>query len=231
MPLGKVLVVDFCIDRGLMMSERFKRGYQTHNQRLAILQRRVEVSQMYCSGKPLVEIALHFGVSMQTVSKDLCTIRKEWMRSAKESFADAKNREVAKLDHLEATAWESFVKSTGVKATIKTRTSSNRPYVTHKERTIRFSAGNEKFLEIVQRCIETRLKVLGAFPKGENANEVNLTLNWQELYVRDTEAPDEIERLIEQAGTGMDASAGTPRLGQPPDDRITVIGDESKDEG
>lgn len=75
------------------------------------IERQQVVSHHYVRGKTQVEIAQLVGVTQKTVSEDLKALRVKWLESALVDFNDRKALELAKIDAVEATAWEEFVKS------------------------------------------------------------------------------------------------------------------------
>jgi predicted transcriptional regulator len=117
---------------------------------MAILERRKEAASLYCRGKPQWEIARHLGVTQAQISYDLRAVRKAWLESSIRDFDELKAQELAKLDHLEATAWENFERSCRV--TIKMRSGR----VKHDKK-----AGDVRWLQAVFSVVETRLKCLG----------------------------------------------------------------------
>jgi predicted transcriptional regulator len=54
------------------------------------------------------EIAKRLDVSQSQVSQDLTAVRKAWEDSAIFNFNEAKNKELAKIDMLEATYWQAW---------------------------------------------------------------------------------------------------------------------------
>lgn len=69
------------------------------------------VSRHYVRGMTQVEIAKIVGVTQKTVSEDLKALRAGWLESALVDFNERKGIELAKIDAIESTAWEEFVKS------------------------------------------------------------------------------------------------------------------------
>lgn len=92
-----------------------KRGRGIHQvRRLAahkIAERQQTVSHHYVRGMTQVEIAKLVGTTQKTVSEDLKALRAKWLESALVDFNERKGIELAKIDAIESTAWEEFVKS------------------------------------------------------------------------------------------------------------------------
>src|SRR5262249_23081800 len=140
--------------------------------------RRRRVAELYCQGKSQRAIAQLVKVSQPVVAKDLAIIRKEWVEKTLRDFDERKAEELAKLDMVEATAWKSFILSQqGTSTTIEDEV-SERVYfgkhvpieesvflTTRKSRRKVINQqpdGNARWIAIINRVIETRLRVLGA---------------------------------------------------------------------
>src|SRR5437868_10751072 len=80
-------------------------------QKLAILQRRQRVSDLYLQGRPLHAISEDLRVSMTTLWRDLKAIQKEWRISTIRNFDEQVEQELKKLDLVEREAWEAFERS------------------------------------------------------------------------------------------------------------------------
>lgn len=109
----------------------------------------------YLKGKLQQEIAEHlasirdYTLTQQQISADLKAIRKRWQASAIRDFDELKAQELAKVDHLELTYWDSWERS---------KVSS--PKDVHK--VIQdFTIGDPRFLTGVQWCINKRCEILG----------------------------------------------------------------------
>jgi hypothetical protein len=81
------------------------------NKELDILARRELVSRLYLQGMLQHEIAEEVNVSQGQISQDLAAIRKAWEDSTIFNFNEAKNKELAKIDMLEATYWQAWIDS------------------------------------------------------------------------------------------------------------------------
>lgn len=123
---------------------------------------RAQVAVWYCQGKTQVWMGAQLGLSQQQISYDLKAIRKEWAANYID-FGEAKERELAKIDHLELTYWEAWKRScedaelerqkqTG------TKDAPSRVEVTKEKRG---QAGDPRFLAGVERCIKMRREMLG----------------------------------------------------------------------
>jgi predicted transcriptional regulator len=135
----------------------------------AVLDRRKTVADMYLRGKTQHEIGRHVGVSQAQISRDLAAVREEWRQSAIASLDEAKARELAKVDALEATAWEAWERSCRDAETLHAETTKGRatkdgaplPDLSRQAKTVKGQAGDPRFLERVAWCVERRCKILG----------------------------------------------------------------------
>ena len=80
-------------------------------QKLAILQRRQRVSDLYLQGRPLHSISEELRVPMTTLWRDLKAIQKEWRSSTIRNFDEQVEQELKKLDLVEREAWEAYERS------------------------------------------------------------------------------------------------------------------------
>lgn len=177
------------------------------------LERRYRVAQMYIEGHPIDGIASVLAVPSTTVKKDLKVLRDEWREASMRAIDERKAIELAKLDHLEAVAWQAWYKSCEDNETTKESAEYARrnlkagqrgarqgthkliPIKRVKEKTVKGQSGDPRFLDQIGWCIEQRLKVLGAY-KEINVNVNNNVLNWADMYTRSTYDP--VNDVIEQ---------------------------------
>jgi hypothetical protein len=127
-------------------------------------QRRQLIAEMYLRGMTQPAIARELGISQPAVSKHLARVRSEWVASAARDYGERVAEELARLDALEATAWEAYRRS----ALPLKPGGPDRP-------------GDSRFLDTVFRCREAKLKVLGAL-KGTAVNvQQTVTVAWDTL--------------------------------------------------
>lgn len=109
------------------------------------------------------------GVSFSAVHKHIRAAIDEFEKSSQDIITHYKARELAKIDNLESQAWAAFqrscqpTKTSQVKNTpIETTKGRKKSNLTIKEETetIRESAGDKRFLDTVQWCIDKRLEVM-----------------------------------------------------------------------
>jgi hypothetical protein len=106
----------------------------------------VTLAGMYLRGLPQHVCAERLRVSRQQVGYDLAILRKRWQESADTDFAAKVALELARLNHLEAVAWDAWDQSCQVG---------------------KGGVGDARFLDRVHGCIELRCKILGLLPRSE----------------------------------------------------------------
>jgi len=151
-----------------------KRGVP-HRSKLKIAHDRREIARRSLSGEHQADIGASLGLTQQTISLELAAIKKEWMASGVRDFAEAKAVELAKIDLLETTYWQAWEASKGERSR---RTQVIRPgtgkdsqpdmqlLTIHTEDT----AGDKKWLEGVQRCIDQRCAINGLIAPAKIAS-------------------------------------------------------------
>lgn len=89
--------------KGFLVSEK--------NEEFFLMDRRRKVADLYLKGKTQWEIAILLSVSSGSVSEDLSYLRESWLKSSIRSFDEKKAEELAKIDRLEAAAWDGWERS------------------------------------------------------------------------------------------------------------------------
>lgn len=132
-----------------------------------LAERRQRVSEMYLECQSMADIGRQLGVSAQTIYKDICWAREQWRTRAADAIEVLKQRELAKIDHLEVEAWRGWLRSTGRTVIVKHDTGSGTlgrgelGQIDKTSETVEYKAGDPRFLEIIKGCIESRRKILG----------------------------------------------------------------------
>lgn len=224
-----------------------------------ILERRMRATQMYLQGKAQWEIAAELKVSANTVSLDIAAVEKMWLASTLRDFDAAKAEQLAKIDNLERRAWEAWWRSCEAAETVKTSTerapkvtptpakqvgrgkivehannglpSDDEMTVVREnvERVMKGQSGNPAFLSQIQWCIETRLKVLGAFAEDNKSKAPQVTvIDWGGMTER-TDAVDPAEQRIAQIRQ-LTAPTPQPVDSSPPEDAEVVTKSPGKKE-
>jgi hypothetical protein len=124
---------------------------------------RRKIAELYLQGWIQADIAKELGVVQSTISRDLASLHKEWLQAAIVDFDTAKAQEVAKIDHLERIYYRAWERSCEDAETVRQegdpKDEKGQPdKVVH---TRKGQAGDPRFLQGVQWCIERRCKILG----------------------------------------------------------------------
>jgi len=120
---------------------------------------RRRTADLYLQGWLQTAIAEEIKTSQATVSRDLKALQKDWLKSALRDFDKAKSQELAKVDRLEREYWDAWQRSC---EDAETLVKDGTPEKVEKlKRTSKGQAGDPRFLQGVQWCIEKRCKILG----------------------------------------------------------------------
>lgn len=142
--------------------------HQTPQQREAHL---ANVARLYLTGYLQSEIAAQTGVSQQQISYDLKILQRRWRESSGIDFNEAKQRELARIDHLELEYWQAW-RASKVERKKQSAEKSGEHTRTRLETEAR--EGDPRYLQGVQWCIEQRCKILeiGIKTKNELSGEL-----------------------------------------------------------
>ena len=127
---------------------------------------RRRIADLYLQGWLQADIAKDIGVAQSTVSRDLVALHGEWKKSALLDFNEAKAQQLAKIDRLEREYWEAWARSCEDAETVRQEggTKSKDGKLLPPDKVVRTSkgqAGDPRFLQGVQWCIDRRIKILG----------------------------------------------------------------------
>jgi transcriptional regulator with XRE-family HTH domain len=152
-------------------------------------ERRRGIAADYLRGMSQPKLAEKYGVSQPTVSRDLEYIRHEWLKSTLIDFNEAKARELAMIDDIQAEAWDAWARSkiTKLKASTVDGPQGRTVSAIKEERD-----GNPQFLAIVQWAIEQRCKIFGLYEAAK------ISFNWrQAVEEQGLNAGDIFEKMVE----------------------------------
>jgi predicted transcriptional regulator len=120
---------------------------------------RRKIADLYLQGWIQADIADELTISQQTVSNDLKALHGEWLASALMDFSEAKSQELAKIDRLEREYWQAWERSCEDAESVTQEGTAEG--VDKVKKTSKGQAGDPRFLQGVQWCIERRCKILG----------------------------------------------------------------------
>jgi hypothetical protein len=188
-----------------------------------------QTASLYLRGLTHEEIARRLNLSRQQISYDLKVLQRRWQESALADFNAKKAAELAKVDELERTYWEAWERSCQpreVTTQEHTQVGGGRADEARLKGGVRKEPrdGNAEFLRGVERCVELRCKILGAFaavkiapttPDGQeewhaSENEANAVLRvaFARLGLPFSGAGD--AGAVDEHGQALDPSAADP---------------------
>lgn len=169
-----------------------KKGYK-----VVVEARSLTIVELYMQDMSQDEIAKKLGISQTVVSHTITECRRVWRERREEMYADRVAEEEAKLRDLEAKARNAYDLST------RRFVRDGRVF---REIPIRYP-GNPQFLEVAKKCVETRLKIMGAL----TGPTININ---QQVSVFDMIAgvEDQVGEVLEQDGSTTKANAKATRV-------------------
>lgn len=202
--------VETVIDRTLENQDApFGARDLTHIQRAQKLE---AITKLALRGYPVRQIAYHPTVNMKesTVAAMIRSVKAEWLEMAREDVVKLRAKEIAKIDHIEQEAWEAWERSKESKRRDQVNAEVNVGKDGKVKRTPRASrtvqedrVGDPRYLDIVFRCIEKRVRILGIIDENaaSSIGDINGELNSLEIRV---------SRYV-SAGVLNDGIVGTPQ--------------------
>jgi hypothetical protein len=195
-----------------------------------------ETAALYLRGLTHYEIAERLKVSRQQISYDLKVLQRRWQESALADFNAKKAAELARVDELERTYWEAWERSCQAREVTtqeKTQEGDSPGEETRRKAGVRKEQrdGNPDFLKGVERCVELRCKITGAFaavkiapttPNGEeewHANDIEINTVLNAAFARlglsvgsagDAGSADDLGSALAQPGADPAASGHDP---------------------
>jgi hypothetical protein len=192
-----------------------------------------ETAALYLRGLTHYEIAQRLKVSRQQITYDLKVLQRRWQESALADFNAKKAAELAKVDELERAYWEAWERSAQTReVTTQEKTQGGGNAVDPRLKAgVRKEPrdGNAEFLRGVERCVELRCKIIGAFapvkiapttPNGQeewHASDQEITAVLGIAFARlglpvstagDARTADEFGQALDLSGA--DSAAGKP---------------------
>lgn len=199
----------------------------TDKEKMLRVARRRKTARLYLEGHSQREIADRLRVSVATVGGDLAKIRKQWLDSTLIDFDEAKAKEIAKIDAVEAELWEAWRRSckpnrvTEIteKASVlvhkKSRTTVNEPFERNQKTVLRDQSGDPRFMDGILKCVEMRLRLLGALKDPTGGRGVSVTVvNWGDMSHK-ADYVDPLEqkiKAVQSTSTGNAQQNGIGRL-------------------
>jgi hypothetical protein len=152
---------------------------------LRLESRRLKAAEMYLRGTTsLTRIAAELRVHKSQISRDFKIIKAQWRDQYAADLNTAKQRELAKIDGLEAAAWQAWERSCQDAETLHSGVLKGRidkdgktlPDVQKSWKTVKGQTGDARFLELVHSCIAQRCKILGLMPNRPDFGGVGVSV-------------------------------------------------------
>lgn len=155
----------------------------------ARLRRLPQVADRYLRGWPMSRIADDLGLTIYQVRNDLHALRTRWKRRAEQSAGRLLAKELAKIDFIEAQAWEQWECST--QDSMETVQTTGTESESHTVR-VKGQSGDPRYLQIALQCVDKRCRMLGL---GEYARENQVDQQPQLIEVV-VETPDQAAHFL-----------------------------------
>lgn len=164
--------------------------------RTAEQQRNTQIVELYCQGKDQGTIGKIFGLSQGRVSSIVQQARDEWAARREIASEDHVNLSLMKLDEVYREARLGWERSYQDAVTLTTKKSLRTPKVSKKnldkaraklvttnlDEVRKGQAGDPAFLQVMKNVVDTKLKLLNAFPREEKTEVNNVVqINWNDL--------------------------------------------------
>jgi len=177
-------------------------GDKQSQKKLSMAHRRVAVARLYLEQNSQMDIAAQVGVTQQTISNDLKAIRDDWMARAAYDLSQAKARELARIDQLEAHYWREWYRSqaegkSSTQERINGSDSTREKLSLHKTDRL----GDPRYLAGIQWCIERRCAILGlnAASKQELSGPDGKPIAFTDTPAFADLSDDELDKLIAES--------------------------------
>jgi hypothetical protein len=138
-------------------------------QRLARMEK---AARLYCQGKTRTAIATELQCDVGTVTRYLEACRELWRAELVKTCEAIKAEQLAKVDRLEAEAWEGWLKSK--KPEIEIKVEKGKAAKSYKK--VRYPNGDPRFLQVISHAIDQRMRILGVFDenRSDDGNQTQL---------------------------------------------------------
>ena len=197
-------------------------GRRTSRTREEVRRDLLAISEMYLRGWSQYEIAEYLGITRQLVCHELTKIQKIWQEHIAANHDRLRANELAKLDHLEARAWEQFDKSCEDAETYAEEEfeagfihddDSEQTPTGGKKRKLKKrqgQSGDPRYMQIIRECAAERCKILGLYaPKQHQVQMQAEVVNYSLLSYDERKVLERaLARQIEARAEAGEAAAG-----------------------
>jgi hypothetical protein len=162
------------------------------NKRLIEL-RRIAVADRYLKGMSIKQIAADLSINDRLICSEIEAIRSEW-KAARVGFVDqAVLEQLEKIDQLEREAWAAYERSCRPAKSTTITEDDDGNTVTKIER--RESAGDPRFLALVDKQVEQRRKILGLDAPVKTESNINATVTHYQPPKTREELAAEVQKM------------------------------------
>lgn len=168
-----------------------KRLRQGQINRLSIdrLERVEKVAEYWLKGKGLRVISQLVGLSVAQVKRDVDHARKMWAESFETNVQALINKELARLDRIEAEAWRAWERSQAKQIErVEEKTESVEHGTTIKKgKRTKQPIGDAAMLAIPLKCVEMRLRFLEFITRDNGGSSDDIVVEAVEVIVKNRE--------------------------------------------
>jgi hypothetical protein len=136
-----------------------------------------KIGELYCKGYTYRRIAEALGICTRTVERGMKLMREEWKRRLTETSDEIRAYELAKCDKIEQEAWEAWDRSkkNHIQRKHKVKNTPDGREVEDSTEKIK-ATGDPRYLQIIEKIIDKRLKILGIFEPQTEKQSAGSTL-------------------------------------------------------
>jgi len=154
-----------------------------------LIRDRRQIATLYLLGELQADIAEKVGLAQSTVSRDIQALHKKWLLDANRDFDEAKATEIAKIDNLEMTYHDAWMRSKEDAVTVTVKEYQDGE--TETTTVTKGQVGDSRFLSGIHECIDKRCKIFGL-----NVVNVHVQADWQGEALEKGLNPDELFELF-----------------------------------
>jgi hypothetical protein len=151
-------------------------------------QDRIErIAAFHLAGKTQRAISEICGISRAQLVRDLKLVRQEWTKRCSEGLRSLMERELARIDRIEAEAWRAWERSQqAITERLREVTTSTEGESTKRAKRTRQSAGEQAFLATMLACVNARLKLFEMM-RADNGDADDVVVDAVEVVVSNRE--------------------------------------------
>jgi hypothetical protein len=150
-----------------------------------------QVASLYLQGWSIKRIAESLQLASSTVSKSIRKAKDIWLRATKDDYGAHVANELARIATVETEAWEAWQDSKKDQKSLSVTTGK----FPSKTRSRHNSNGDPRFLAVIQKCTDQRMRLLGlGDPQDGSASNQNPQV--VEVVIHTRAEKDEFDRIM-----------------------------------